>query len=104
MSDRWGLTVRDRIKLGLRDRQFASSKLTAFLLRLRLLGSPWTADERGKGLAFVHIPKSAGTSIRMALFSSKSFIYPPAATGSLTRLHGTTHSPSPWSEIPGVGC
>ncbi|MCD1636366.1 sulfotransferase family protein [Martelella mediterranea] len=71
------LTIRDKIRLRAKDTEFNSpDKLIRFAISSKILKNPFTDCDRENKCIFIHIPKSAGKSVRRALFATESYHIP----------------------------
>lgn len=71
------LTLRDHLRLKLKGAEFRHGRAAQKrALRLGLLRTPYRDQDDRLRAVFVHIPKSAGTSLRKALYDTGSFHIP----------------------------
>jgi hypothetical protein len=73
------LTFRDHLRLSAKDVEFYLPDAALRLaLSSNILKSPYTDKDHTLKCIFIHVPKSAGTSVRKALYGTKSFHIPAA--------------------------
>lgn len=70
------LTVSERLRLRVRDLEFWSYVLTKLGVVGKIIDSPFVSADDNLKAIFIHIPKAAGTSVRHALYGTKSFHIP----------------------------
>jgi len=71
------LGLRDRYRQDLKNVEFRYGRFVPPYLLARLgIGSPYLDEDHRYSCIFVHVPKSAGTSLRAAIYGRKSFHVP----------------------------
>lgn len=68
------LSLRDRARQSLRHLEFRATRpIPPFLYNLAGVGNPISEEDRQLRSLFIHIPKTAGTSLRAALYGTRPF-------------------------------
>lgn len=76
MSDSF-LTMTDKVRLAVKAYEFSMSpSVHRLACKAGIIGSPFVQQDHDFGAIFIHVPKSAGTSIRRSLYGSKSYHIP----------------------------
>ena len=71
------LTIRDKLRLRAKDTEFnLPGPLIKLAISTKVLRDPFTDCDREKRCIFIHIPKTAGKSVRRALYATETFHIP----------------------------